>query len=176
MATKGNEARIVVMKEILLEAPGCVKMEVETLACVWMPKRPTIFTMFETKENNYVNGPYGEVYLLKRARGICGDRWTLAIGRRTTGAKDTAVSLRPAKLKGVAEIFTVRNVVRARWRRWNRQRLSGIRRLSRDDVSSDEEDSSDDDDDSMMAGAREIMENVSSLLESTLRMMRRVIN
>lgn len=112
--TISHSARVL-QREIILEAPGCVKMEVDTLLCSCKKRRRPLLGYF-TKQDEYVNGPNGEIYKLEKANGICDEFRTLVISNRIDAPHDTSTSLLVPKLRGVGHIFEDRNAVRARAR------------------------------------------------------------
>ena len=67
------------INEIVLESLGCVKFEVEILAC-FCGSRPPIRTYLRLEGHwYYLSGLRGEIHELKEASGICDQRrtWTV---------------------------------------------------------------------------------------------------
>jgi len=108
--------------EIILEAPGCVKMEVEKLVCLC---QRTGTNSWRTRKREFMNGLNGEIYSLREADGICGHFKTLTIYNRVTASERTTLPIQPLKLKGVARIFEARHIIRRKLRKFNGNRVSG---------------------------------------------------
>jgi hypothetical protein len=104
--------------EILLEAPGCVKMEATVLVCSCASKRPGKSVLHAFCTNYYVSGFDGEIYALRNDSEICGDHVTLAIDERLVGRLpgDESFSSSRQRLRGISRVFE------SEWRRLNEDR------------------------------------------------------
>lgn len=128
---------IVKNEEIVLEAPGCVKIEAEVFHCRCISRPRGRFGVRRMVGCDFLSGLNGEIYALARAKGICGQRRTSIIGDRIIANENVNFLHPDLKLWGVARIFEERSIVRAKWRRWNEDRVSGNVPVSDDDDDND---------------------------------------